>query len=119
MALDAGEIWEIILKTTKYTLVYVIAMLFIGINFSIVSGFGFFCYSSSNTEKLINCFANSSDYPFYDLDEAERAKYNSVDVSRRFDLIFKIGFWVYILAWLSYVVKLSVSYCVGREILFF
>ena len=63
MALDAGEIWEIVLKTIKYTLVYMIMVIFIGMQFAVISGYGFFTYSSTNTERFIHCYANSSDYP--------------------------------------------------------
>lgn len=51
MALDAGEIWEIVLKTIKYTLVYMIMVIFIGMQFAVISGYGFFTYSSTNTER--------------------------------------------------------------------
>ena len=45
--------------------------------------------------------------------------YNSVNVTERFELIFAIGFWIYLFAWSCFLTKVAVSYCIVREILFF
>ena len=45
MVLEADEVWELVLKTAKNTLVYVIAMCIIGLNISVILGFGFFIYA--------------------------------------------------------------------------
>ena len=70
--MDAGEICELFLKTTKYTLIYVISLVFIGLNFAVIFGFGFFAYSSGNMEKKLICYANSiSNCPFSNLSDAQ------------------------------------------------
>ena len=102
-------------------LVYVISMVFIGLNITIILGFGFFTYSdeSTSSEHNIKCYAvRTSMVPLpANASSTEIAK--AVDVSERFDLIFAIGFWVYIFAWFCYLCKLLVNYLLAKDILFF
>jgi hypothetical protein len=123
MAKDSDAFWEIILKTTKYTLVYIIAMVFIGLNITVICGFGYFTYSNenTNTEKNETCYA----VPNYmqplpaGTSRQEADSLDAVNVSFRFQLIFAVGFWVYIFAWLCYLTKIATNYCLAKDILFF
>jgi hypothetical protein len=125
MALDADEVWELILKTIKNTLVYVIAMCIIGLNISVILGFGFFTYAVDklNKEKSYTCIVCKGSTQTQPVNPSTGKPIScsgeQVNVSERFDIIFVTGFWIYILFWMCWLAKTIVTYCLAKQILFF
>ena len=123
MAKEVDEFFETMLKTLQYTLVYIIAMVFIGVNITVIIGFGYFTYSDehTNTEKNETCYAvRDSTTPLPSGTTHQEANdLNATNVSFRFQLIFAMGFWVYSFTWICYLAKIVTKYCLAKDILFF
>ena len=119
----ANEVCELTLKTISYTLVYSIAIVFMGLNIAIILGFGYFTYSEKNPERNVVCAVEpglGNKLPMVNVTTAQEAKLAGAEnVSLRFSWIFAIGFWVYIFAWMCYIARLLSKYCLAKDILFF